>query len=864
MAQSNPKQTSTWVSIALASLALVACGGGSSGNGGGGGGGGGPVNSAPTVSAPVISSASDNDAAYTISQAELLANASDTDGDMLSVSGLTVASGNAAGITANSDTVDVDPAAYDALADSASEVIELSYTVSDGNGGTASATLEITIAGANDAPRRAALSHVSVADGQPTTGGYRVGTLYYDDPEGDDASFAVVGGADADVFSVSGISLVIDDGTLAATSQDRYEVTVQVTDSGGATLDFDVTLLVHESPPLTVGYYDLVQNMGRAEQATPITFIGETAVDVGDLTAADLSGMDMLFFQNPVGGAPPAPFTDQANLDKVAAFVTGGGVLIMHDRHVTTMADFLPGEPGALVQDAGATRTEFELVEAPTFVSDGPGGTIDDTNLESPNSLSFGFAQAPSLPWGSMGFLSRNDADHWISYAYPAGQGYVIYSPIPLDFYLLAGNPDIMRDVYAPNILAQGRALVRKGVDLDADGLLDSEETLLGTLLDAADSDADGMSDLYEVRNGLDPNDAGDADGDPDADGLTNLEEQDAATFARNPDSDSDGLSDGDEVGTHGTNPLSNDTDDDLLSDFDEVNVDGTDPTLFDTDAGGTGDGREVLVDFTDPLDPDDDLNQIDLPMTLNDVNGYIWDIFGDGNINNGTSDAYDGGMRLSVDAVAFPTFATGSLSEDGREIVLAFQDVSGLRVSRRVRVPDDQAFVRYLDVLRNPTGDDITVSVQISTNLGSDGNTVIVSTSDGDAAIEATDTWVVTDDTSNGGGDPSLAHVFAGPGGAVAPVVTAPLGNILYTYELTVPANGRAIVMHFDSQNANRAAASASAAYLVGLGNGTLNNMTPDDLADVVNFDLMQPAAVSRPALKVLAPLCEAGEACR
>jgi hypothetical protein len=49
-----------------------------------------------------------------------------------------------------------------------------------------------------------------------------------------------------------------------------------------------------------------------------------------------------------------------------------------------------------------------------------------------------------------------------------------------------------------------------------------------------------------------------------------------------------------------------------------------------------------------------------------------------------------------------------------------------------------------------------------------------------------------------------------------------------------------------------------------VGLGNGTLDNMTPEDLADVVNFDLMQAAPVSRPALKVLAPLCEAGEACR
>ena len=78
-----------------AALVLSACGGG---------GGGGPTvapNTAPTVTGPVMNVADDNNPAYTISTAELIANASDADGDTLTVTGLTISSGNAVGVTIN-------------------------------------------------------------------------------------------------------------------------------------------------------------------------------------------------------------------------------------------------------------------------------------------------------------------------------------------------------------------------------------------------------------------------------------------------------------------------------------------------------------------------------------------------------------------------------------------------------------------------------------------------------------------------------------------------------------------------------------------------------------------------------------------
>ncbi len=164
------------------------------------------------------------------------------------------------------------------------------------------------------------------------------------------------------------------------------------------------------------------------------------------------------------------------------------------------------------------------------------------------------------------------------------------------------------------------------------------------------DDDGDGLSNAWELANGLDPNDngldpnnngvTGDPDngaaGDPDGDGSPNSREQDQGSDPQDEDSDDDTLLDGVETGTgifvseadRGTSPTKKDTDGDTLDDNfetnsgtvdDPVTATGTNPNEPDTDGDNLRDDWEVannLSPFDDGTidekngaagDPDDD-----------------------------------------------------------------------------------------------------------------------------------------------------------------------------------------------------------------------------------------------------------------
>ncbi len=115
--------------------------------------------------------------------------------------------------------------------------------------------------------------------------------------------------------------------------------------------------------------------------------------------------------------------------------------------------------------------------------------------------------------------------------------------------------------------------------DLDADGLVDGHEVILGTTLWEADTDKDEIPDGWEYNNGLDPL-TNDANLDPDIDNLSNLREYQS-----------------------GTNPFSNDTDGDLIPDGWEVE-NGMNPLCDDAGEDPDVDGISNLEEYRANLDP--------------------------------------------------------------------------------------------------------------------------------------------------------------------------------------------------------------------------------------------------------------------
>ncbi|WP_086930688.1 thrombospondin type 3 repeat-containing protein [Agarilytica rhodophyticola] len=112
----------------------------------------------------------------------------------------------------------------------------------------------------------------------------------------------------------------------------------------------------------------------------------------------------------------------------------------------------------------------------------------------------------------------------------------------------------------------------------------------------AKDSDGDGISDVYELANGLDINNANDAALDSDGDGLSNLEEYRNGSNSQVRDTDGDGIEDADEV-ANGTLANQADSDRDNINDGSEINgATPTDALNADSDGDGVNDGAELQL----------------------------------------------------------------------------------------------------------------------------------------------------------------------------------------------------------------------------------------------------------------------------
>ncbi|HZF11868.1 MAG TPA: hypothetical protein VFE33_24040 [Thermoanaerobaculia bacterium] len=192
-------------------------------------------------------------------------------------------------------------------------------------------------------------------------------------------------------------------------------------------------------------------------------------------------------------------------------------------------------------------------------------------------------------------------------------------------------------------------------------------------------------------------------------------------------------------------------------------------------------------------------------------------------------------------------TECRGAASGVDRQVVFPAQVAGNITMQRKVFVPDNDSFGRWLNYFTNTGATPQTVTMVVANNLGSDSNTVIVTSSNGNATAEVTDTWVTTfqNYSGNTSSDPRLGHVFQGPG-AVTPLAGINFANgddnPFWGYTFTLNPGQTKIIMNFAVVQPSKAAAAAKSATLVGLPPNALQCTTLAEQLEIANFVAAQP----------------------
>ncbi|MCU7892445.1 MAG: hypothetical protein KZQ78_12870 [Candidatus Thiodiazotropha sp. (ex Ustalcina ferruginea)] len=351
-------------------------------------------------------------------------------------------------------------------------------------------------------------------------------------------------------------------------------------------------------------------------------------------------------------------------------------------------------------------------------------------------------------------------------------------------------------------------------IDSDSDGLADTLEITLGTLPGNADSDGDGLDDRSEIYDYyLDPLDT---------------------------DSDHDGMSDAFEINYElvGVSPYA-DSDDDSLTNLEEY-TQGTNPHDSDSDDDGRSDAVEIIVDHTDPLDAAQFAGQVNYTHNMSDANGDYWSFDSySGAVQDATNATTDSGFNLTVNGLNYQGGYNLTLSPDGREVRFTPDMFDGLRVYRRAYVPEaTDAFVRYIEVIENPTDSDKAVELTLTSTYANNTNSIEYMTSDGNAVLDEGDDYLAMHDPVNTT-PRSLLHVFNGEHSQLEPDArTGAIGrDWTVGYTFVVPSGERRIIMHLAAMDNSFANALTVAETLHGADGQVLAGLTSEEQTDVINF---------------------------
>jgi len=233
-------------------------------------------------------------------------------------------------------------------------------------------------------------------------------------------------------------------------------------------------------------------------------------------------------------------------------------------------------------------------------------------------------------------------------------------------------------------------------------------------------------------------------------------------------------------------------------------------------------------------------------------------DTSGGGSVSTTLTDAFDGYNSLCVsltgatgpcdisDTANYTLYAQdgpASLDCNNRQVNNPPQTIGSIQVQRKIFVPANDQFARWANIFTNTGGAPQSVTAVIVNNLGSDANTTISGSSNGNTTAELTDSWVTSDGNfvAPDDTDPRLGHILQAPGARTAvSALSFVTGNEFPTwaYTFSLQPGETKIIVNFATAQATRAAAQAKSAELASLGGAALDCLTPAEASNIVNFE--------------------------
>jgi hypothetical protein len=183
----------------------------------------------------------------------------------------------------------------------------------------------------------------------------------------------------------------------------------------------------------------------------------------------------------------------------------------------------------------------------------------------------------------------------------------------------------------------------------------------------------------------------------------------------------------------------------------------------------------------------------VNLPFMTNDGSGGMWYVYNDGSIRQQMGPAiYAQGALLSIEGNNFAAQNNqGQIARTG-ELILRNPDVNDLAVTRRIFFDKENAYVRYIDVLRNGSGQDQTVNVVVQSTL----NWGVTQAQLLDDPKHKDQHLAWTGMTNFGR---AVLEVYGGSGGKVLPTINYPNNSniVQASFAVTIPAGKEAAIMH-------------------------------------------------------------------